>query len=166
MAFTLAFTTHDYDQGKSILVEDASTGTPFPGMASYTLEITSLYSGVTLATVTLAGGVLASGFSIEVKNTDLGFAVTDTIPDSVYEMVLTFNTAETYTSNEVVYYNALNIRDSFIAGKASYIDDVYNKDMEYANWLDFLITSIESNTTNGNSSAVYYILDVFKRLSS
>jgi len=166
MAFVLAFTTSDYDQGKSIMVTDASTGTPFPAMATYTLAVTSLYSGVTLATVTLAGGVLASGFTIEVKNTDLGFAADDTIPDSVYRMVLTFNTTETYTSDEVVYYNACYTRDNYIATKASYLDEVYNKDQDYANWLDVLVTGIEANAISGNSSAVYYILDVFSRLNS
>jgi len=166
MAFSLALTTTDYDQGKSILVQDASTGTPFPGMATYTLAVTSLYTGVTLSTVTLSGGVLASGFSIEVKNTDLGFAATDTIPDSVYRMVLTFNTTETYTTDEVVYYNACYTRDNFIATKAAYIDNVYNKDQDYANWLDVLVTGIEANAISGNSSAVYYIFDIFSRLNS
>ena len=166
MAFSLAFTTTDYDQGKSILVQDASTGAPFPAMATYTLAITSLYSGVTLATVTLSGGALTSGFSIEVKNTDLGFPVDDPIPDSIYEIILTFNTTETYTSEEVVYYNACYTRDNFIATKAAYLDEVYNKDQDYANWLDILITGIEANAINGNSSAVYYIFDVFSRLNS
>jgi hypothetical protein len=166
MAFSLAFSTTDYDQGKSILIQDASTGSPFPAMATYTLTVESKYSGVTLALVTLSGGVLASGFSIEVKNTDLGFAATDTIPDSVYEMILTFNTSETYTSEEVVYYNAMYTRDSFIASKAAYIDDVYNKDQDYANWLDFLVTSIESNAVVGNSSAIYYVFDIFSRLNT
>jgi len=72
----------------------------------------------------------------------------------------------TYTSDEVVYYNAEFLRDNFIASQASYIDSVYNKDMDYANWLDFLVTSIEANAVSGNSSAIYYLFDIFDRLSS
>jgi hypothetical protein len=107
-----------------------------------------------------------AGFQHEIKNTDLGFASTDTIPDGVYHIVMTVTgTADTYTSDEVVYYNATAVRDNFISEKASYIDDVNQKDMDYANWLDFLVTSIESNALSGNSSAVYYTLDIFSRLS-
>lgn len=168
MAFSLAFTTTDYDQGKSILVQDASTGTPFPTVTASRLVVTSLYSGVTLAATTIDyAGAIVSGFSLEIKNTDLGFAATDTIPDSVYRIVMTVTgSADTYTNDEVVYYNACYTRDNFIATKAAYIDDVYNKDQDYANWLDMLVTGIEANAISGNSSAVYYIFDVFDRLDS
>jgi hypothetical protein len=166
MAFSLAFSTSDYDQGRSIMVTDASTGSPFPAMVTYTLTVTSIYSGVTLTTKTKSGGALTSGFTIEVKNTDLGYTATEVIPDSVYRMVLTFNTGETYTSDEVVYYTACYTRDNFLATNAAYIDDVYNKDQDYANWLDVLITGLEANAVAGNSSAVYYILDIFSRLNA
>jgi hypothetical protein len=169
MAFELKFTTHDYDQGKSIMIVDASTDV-FPVISEVTYTITSLYDGVVLnpspATKTIVT-VLAAGFQHEITNVDLGFGATETIPDGVYHIVMDNpDTADTYTSDEVVYYNALYTRDLFISSKASYIDDVYNKDMEYANWLDFLITSIESNTIKGNSSAVYFIFDIFSRLNS
>lgn len=169
MAFSLAFTTSDYDQGKSIMIIDASTGT-FPAISAVTYTITSLYTGTVLvpstATKTITA-TLAAGFQHEIKNTDLGFASTDTIPDSIYHIVMTCTgTSDTYTSDEVVYYNARLIRDNFISEKASYIDDVYNKDMEYANWLDFLVTSIEANAGSGNSSAIYYLFDIFTRLST
>jgi hypothetical protein len=71
----------------------------------------------------------------------------------------------TYTSNEVFYYDAMNLRDTFIAELAAYDTDLNNKQIEYSNWLDFLVTSIESNTTFGNSSAIYYLFDTFTNLS-
>jgi len=169
MAFSLAFTTTDYDQGKSILIEDASTGTPWPTLTAATFTITSLYTGTVLPVspvVKTYTQTIAAGFSLELKNTDLGFAIDDTIPDSVYNIVMTVTgSADTYTSEEVVYYNAMYTRDNFISTKAAYIDDVYNKDQDYANWLDFLITAIESNAVSGNSSAIYYIFDIFGRLN-
>lgn len=168
MAFVLQFTTSDYDQGKSIMVTDASTGTPFPTVTASRLVVTSLYSGVTLAATTINyAGAIVSGFTLEIKNTDLGFGATETIPDSVYRIVMTVTgSADTYTSDEVVYYNACYTRDNYIATKATYIDEIYNKDQDYANWLDVLVTGIEANAIAGNSSAVYYILDVFSRLNS
>jgi len=168
MAFVLSFTTEDYDQGRSIMIVDASTG-EFPAISAVTYTITSLYAGTVLTPTTAVKTITASlvaGFQHEIKNTDLGFASTDTIPNGIYHIVMTVTgTADTYTSDEVVYYDAITIRDNFISEKASYIDDVYNKDMDYANWLDFLVTSIESNALSGNSSAVYYVFDVFDRLS-
>jgi hypothetical protein len=169
MPFVLAFSTHDYDQGKSIMIEDASTGA-FPAITAVTYTITSLYTGTILTPTTAVKtftAALAAGFQHEIKNTDLGFAADDTIPDSIYNIVMTCTgTTDTFTSEEVVYYNALFTRDNFISAKAAYIDDVNNKDMEYANWLDFLITSIEANAIKGNSSAIYYILNIFKRLNN
>lgn len=168
MAFVLKFVTEDYDQGKSIMIIDASTGS-FPAISAVTYTITSLYAGTVLTPTTAVKTItvsLVAGFQHEITNTDLGFASTDTIPNGVYHIVMTVTgTADTYTSDEVVYYDAIAIRDNFISEKASYIDDVYNKDMDYANWLDFLVTSIESNALSGNSSAVYYVFDVFDRLS-
>lgn len=72
---------------------------------------------------------------------------------------------DTVTSNEVVYFNATSLRDNFIAELASYDTDLTNKQMEYANWLDFLVTGIESNAIVGNSSAIYYIFDTFNNIS-
>jgi len=180
MAFVLSFVTSDYDQGKSILIQDASTdwaNVP-AGVVSATFTITSLYSGTVLspatATKTIVVGVVpfTAGFQYEIKNTDLAFSVADTIKDSVYRIKMEISdvggviagAGNTYTSDEVVYYNAIMTRDVFIATKAAYIDDVYNKDMDYANWLDFLVTSIEANSISGNSSAVYYNFDIFDRL--
>jgi hypothetical protein len=116
----------------------------------------------------------AESFSYEITAVDLGFGSGDTIPDSIYNIVMTINdiggviagAGNTYTSNEVVYYNAMYVRDNFIATKAAYLDTVYNKDMDYANWLDFLITSIESNAVVGNTSAIYYIFDIIKRIDT
>jgi hypothetical protein len=168
MAFTLLFTTTDHNNGKSLLIEDASTGTPFPTLTAATFVITSLYTGTVLTGTTVTKTftqTIASGFSLEITNTDLGFAAADTIPDSIYHIIMTVTgSSDTYTSDEVVYYNAKYTRDNFIAEKAAYIDEVYDKDMDYANWLDFLITSIEANTVSGNSSALYYIFDIFYNL--
>jgi hypothetical protein len=170
MAFVLSFTTTDYNEGKSILVQDASTGTPWPTLTAAQLVVTSLYSGVVLtpatATITYATAIV-SGFSLEIKNTDLGFASTETIPDGVYRIVMTVTgSSDTYTGDEVVYYNAVYTRDNFFATKAAYLDEIYNKDQDYANWLDILVTGIEANTLSGNSSAVYYILDIFDRINT
>jgi hypothetical protein len=169
MAFTLLFTTTDHNNGKSLLIEDASTGTPFPTLTAATFVITSLYNGVVLTGTTITKTftqTIASGFSLEIKNTDLGFADSDTIPDSIYNIAMSVTgSSDTYTSQEVVYYNAKYTRDNFIAEKAAYIDDVYNKDIDYANWLDFLVTSIEANSVSGNSSAIYYIMDIFGKLN-
>jgi hypothetical protein len=169
MSFQLKFTTQDYNQGKSILIVDASTGT-FPAISAATYTITSLYSGTVLSPSTAVKTItatLVAGFQHEITNVDLGFNADDTIPDSVYNIVMTVTgTADTYTSEEVVYYNAKYTRDNFIASKAAYIDNVNDQDMEYANWLDFLITSIESNSIVGNSSAIYYVFDIFRRLNN
>jgi hypothetical protein len=168
MAFVLQFSTVDHNQGMSILIEDASTGTPFPTLTAATFVITSLYSGTVITGTTVTKTftqTIASGFSLEITNTDLGFASADPIPDSIYHIIMTVTgSTDTYTSDEVVYYNAKYVRDNFISEKAAYIDDVYSKDIDYANWLDFLITSIEANTVSGNSSAIYYIFNVFHNL--
>lgn len=172
-SFSLAFTSTDYNQGKSIMIIDASTG-DFPSapvITAITYTITSLYVGTVLAPTTATKtftATLAAGFQHEITNVDLGFASTDTIPDSVYKIIATCTggASETYTSEEVVYYNARVVRDTFISDRAAYIDDVHNQDMDYANWLDFLITSIEANAVSGNGSALYYIFDIFGRLSA
>jgi hypothetical protein len=182
MAFQLQFSTTDYNQGKSLLINDESTDwANVPGsILSASFTITSLYTGVVLSTSPTIITILVSvvpfveGFSYEIKNTDLGFGVTDTIEDSIYQIVMNINDAggvvvgsgNTYTSNEVVYYNAMYTRDNFIATKAAYLDTVYNKDMDYANWLDFLVTGIESNAIVGNTSAIYYIFDIMKRIDT
>lgn len=181
MAFDLTFSTSDYNQGKSILIQDESTdwATVPAAVTSVTFTITSLYEGVILSPETCSKTVLVGtiafeeGFSYDITNVDMGFSSTDTIPDSIYNIIMTINNVSgvivgagnTYTSNEVVYYNAMYTRDNFIATKAAYIDKVYNKDMDYANWLDFLVTGIESNAVVGNTSAIYYIFDIFKRLN-
>jgi hypothetical protein len=179
MAFDLSFVSSDYNLGQSIMLTDSSTdwSTAPIDVTSVTFVITSTYSGTILTPYTkivlVATEAFAAGFQHEITSTELGFS--GTVPDSIYHIVMTIQQAgvpvvagagNTYTSDEIVYYNAIAIRDTFIATKASYIDDVHNQDMEYANWLDFLITSIESNGTVGNSSAVYYIFDIFSRLSS
>ena len=182
MSFQLGFITSDYNQGKSILIKDASTDwADVPGgIVSVTFAFTSLYSNVVLVPSTIDVTILVGtspfeeGFQYEVTSVDLGFDAEDTIPDGIYDIVMTISDPggtvsgdnNTYESDEVVYYNAQFVRDNFIASKASYLDSVYNKDMDYANWLDFLITSIEANANNGNSSAIYYIFDIFNRLSA
>jgi hypothetical protein len=182
MAFDLAFSTTDYNQGQSILINDESTDwANVPGgLVSVKFSITSLYDGVVLSvspvvkTVLVGTTPFVEGFSYEITAVELGFGSGDTISDSIYNIVMTINDAggvvvgsgNTYTSNEVVYYNAMYTRDNFIATKAAYLDEVYNKDMDYANWLDFLVTSIESNAVVGNTSAIFYIFDVFLRLDT
>lgn len=177
MAFDLAFSTQDYDQGKSILIiDDSSDWVNVPTVDSVTFTITSLYDGVVLdeeVIVPIATVLFESGFQYEIKNTDLGLSISDTISDSIYRITMDLynlgsqvaGSGNTYTSDEIVYYNAKEIRDSFLAEIASYIDDVTNKQIEYANWLDFLIVSIEANAQYGNSSAIYYIFDIFKNIS-
>lgn len=182
MAFALKFSTNDYNQGKSLLINDESTDwANVPGgILSARFTITSLYTGVVLSvspvvkTVLVGTTPFVEGFSYEITNIDLGFSATDTISDSIYQIVMNIldvggvvvGSANTYTSNEVVYYNAMYTRDNFIATKAAYLDTVYNKDMDYANWLDFLVTGIESNAVVGNTSAIYYTFDIFKRLDT
>lgn len=183
MAFDLAFTTQDYDQGKSILIVDASTDwASVPAVDSVTFTISSMYSEVVLGTtpnfnvtvtVPIGTTAFAEGFQYEIKNTDFGFSSTEIIYNSIYTIkmdlynlgVQVAGAGNTYTSNEVFYYDAMNLRDTFIAELAAYDTDLNNKQIEYSNWLDFLVTSIESNTTFGNSSAIYYLFDTFTNLS-
>jgi hypothetical protein len=181
MAFDLSFTTSDYNVGQSILITDSSTdwASAPAAITSVTFTITSLYTGTVLTPTPFTKVVLvgveafAAGFQHEITSTELGFV--GTVPDSIYRIVMTLQQAgvpivagagNTYTSDEVMYYNAKHTRDHFISTKATYIDDVHNQDMDYANWLDFLITSIESNGVVGNSSAIYYIFDIFDRLDT
>jgi predicted Zn-dependent peptidase len=182
MSFQLAFNTTDYNQGKSILVQDSSSdwGSAPANIVSVTFTITSLYNGVVLDPNPMTVVILDStesfsqGFQYEITSYDFGFDDTSTVPDSIYNIVMTIQDingtlggpTNTYTSDEVVYYNAEFLRDNFIASQAVYIDSVYNKDMDYANWLDFLVTSIEANATSGNSTAIFYLFDIFDRLSS
>ena len=178
MSFTLAFTTQDYDQGKSILIIDNSTDwANVPTVDSVTFTVLSLYDGVVMdeeITVPVSTTLFEEGFQYEIKNTDLGLSSSDTIDDSIYRITMDLynvgsqliGSGNTWTSDEIVYYNAKEVRDSFLAEIAAYVDDVTNKEIEYANWLDFLITSIEANAQYGNSSAIYYILDVFSNISS
>ena len=177
MAFALAFTTQDYDQGKSILIIDNSTDwANVPTVDSVTFTITSLYDGVDIdeeIIVPIITTAFEEGFQYEIKNTDLGLSSSDTIDDSIYRITMDLynlgvqlsGTGNTHTSDEIVYYNAKEVRDSFLAEIAAYINDVTNKEIEYANWLDFLITSIEANAQYGNSSAIYYIFDIFQNIS-
>jgi hypothetical protein len=181
MAFQLKFSTSDYNQGKSLLIQDESTEwSSAPGsIVSVTFTITSLYTGTVLPitpvikTVLIATVPFEEAFEYEIINVDLGFNSSDTIKDSVYNIIMTLNNSggaitgagNTWTSNEVWYFNAMYTRDKFVSEKAAYIDSVYNKDMEYANWLDFLVTGIESNAVTGNTSAIYYIYDIFSRLN-
>lgn len=180
MAFQLGFVTQDYDQGRSILINDASTDwdTAPVGVVSATFTFTSLYQEVATvpspAVITVLVGVVpfAEGFSYEIRNIDLGFSADETIHDSIYRIKMEISngggiipgTANTYTSEEVCYYNALNIRNQYIATLASYEDKVHTQQQEYANWLDFLCTSIEADALIGNSSGIYYIFDIFSRL--
>ena len=183
MAFSLGFTSQDYNQGKSILLIDSSTDwAGVPGSVTYvTFTITSLYSDVSLVTTPVVVTILNStvtfqaGFQYEIKGTDLfGPSYTDTIEDSIYDIKMEIYNISgkiltagcNYESDEVFYYNAMFTRDNFIATKASYIDDISDQDMDMANWLDFLVTSIESNATYGNTSAIYYTFTLFNRLNS
>lgn len=181
MAFSLIFTTTDYDQGKSMLINDASTdwpNVPAP-VTGVRFSFTSLYSGVVLTPVPKVIDVLigvtpfVAGFSYEIKNTDLGFGVDETIPDSIYRIKMEIldgggvpyaGAGNTYTSDEVSYYNALAVRNQYISTLTAYVDKVYTQQQEYANWLDFLCTSIEAHAMSGNSSGIYYIFDIFQRL--
>jgi hypothetical protein len=188
MAFALSFYTQDYNQGKSILIIDSSTGwASVPaGITSVTFTITSLYTGAVLyptspVVKTFAVGILplgtpfVEGFQYEITAEDLfGSGYSGTVYDSIYHIKMNISNVggiigglgNTHTSDEVFYYNAELTRDAFIAEKASYTDNIYDQDMDYANWLDFLVTSIESNTMYGNTSAIYYTFDIFTRLNS
>lgn len=181
MAFSLAYTVDDHNDGYSLLVEDASTDWPSMSKVVTSIEITleSLYSGVTLAPITITinpadpGKAFVQGFQYELTSTQI-FGSAILIPDSNYKMEMVLfdaggeivDAGYNYDSEEIYYYNLLNIRDNFIAEKASYIDDVYNKDMDYANWLDFLVLTVESNTFYGSTSAIYYVFDIEERLNS
>jgi len=185
MAFDLKFTTTDYNQGKSILITDLSTDwANVPAVDSVTFTISSMYSSVVVGvsptysvTITVPIGTtpFAEDFQYEITGTQLfGTGYISTIPNSIYTITMDLynggikvtGTDNTYTSNEVFYYDALYVRDKFISELASYDSNITNKQMEYANWLDFLILTIESNTTVGNSSAIYYVFDTFTNLSS
>lgn len=185
MAFTLGFTTQAHNQGKSILVVDSSTSWIDQALSivEARLTITSLYSGVTLTTdptviiidTTIPANSFEDGFQYEITAEDLfGAGYPDTVKDSIYNIEMTLydgggivlTSGYSYESDEVFYYNMKYIRDSYISDTASYIDDVYAKNMDYANWLDFLVTTIEANTEAGNSSAIYYVFDIENRLSS
>jgi hypothetical protein len=184
MAFALNFYTQDYDQGKSILIIDSSTdwASVPAGVVSATFTITSLYTGAVLypaspviVTIPVGTTAFAEGFQYEITAEDLyGAGYAGTIDDSIYHIIMQISdvggiiagAGNTHTSDEVFYYNAEITRDAFIADRSSYIDDIYNKDMDYANWLDLLVTSIEANTTYGNTSAIYYTFDIFTRLNS
>jgi hypothetical protein len=181
MAFSLGFETQDYNQGKSILVVDTSTDwANVPVAVTYvTFTITSLYPDVTLVTTPVVVTVLNStvafqaGFQYEITGVELfGAGYVDTVQDNIYDIKMEIYNISgkiltagcNYESDEVFYYNASYLRDNFIVSKASYTNDIHDKDIEYANWLDFMVTSIESNATYGNTSAIYYAFDVLKTL--
>jgi len=182
MAFLLGFTTTDYDEGKSILIEDNSTdwASMSKTVTQVRFTITSLYSGVTLTTTPVVkdiaiGGLVtfAEGFSYEITNINLfGAGSSDPVSDSIYHIEMTLydvggeiaDAGYAYSSSEVYYFNALALLDDYLARKAAYVDTIDFEDQEYANWLDFLISTIESNTRKGNSSAIYYCFDTFKNL--
>lgn len=183
MAFNLGFTTSDYDQGKSIMIYDNSTdwASQSETVVTVRFEITSLYSGVVFTpstkTIDIAiDGVIVKfeeGFQYEITGPELfGLGYTDTVKDSIYRIKMSlFNgsgeiltSGYNYTSEEVFYFNAQRILDEYFARKANYIDDLDWEDKDYANWLDTLITTIESNTRFGNSSAIYYVFDIFANL--
>lgn len=181
MAWELSFTTEDYNEGKSILVKDNCTDwASVPTVDSVTFTITSMYSEVLVgtspsytATVTVPIGTVAfaEDFEYELTGVQLfGAGYDETIPNSIYTITMDiYNGAsleDTVTSNEVFYYDAMYLRDSFIAELASYDTDLTNKQMEYANWLDFLVTGIESNAVFGNTSAIYFIYDTLSSISS
>lgn len=180
MAFELAFTTEDYNEGKSLLIVDACTDwASVPAVDSVTFTISSMYSEVVIgddplytATVTVPIATVAfeEGFQYELTGAQIfGVGYDDTIPNSIYTIKMDlYNGAsleDTVTQNEVFYYDAMVLRDSFIAELAAYDTDLTNKQMEYANWLDFLVTGIEANATFGNTSAIYFIYDTFNNIS-
>lgn len=180
MAFELAFTTEDYDEGKSLLIVDACTDwASVPAVDSVTFTISSMYSEVVIgddplytATVTVPIATVAfeEGFQYELTGAQIfGVGYDDTIPNSIYTIKMDlYNGAalvDSFTSNEVLYYDAMSLRDLFIAELASYDTNLTNKQMEYANWLDFLVTAIEANAILGNSSAIYFIFDAFNNIS-
>jgi hypothetical protein len=180
MAFSLAFVTVDHNQGKSILINDASTDwasiADLGDITGVVFTITSLYTGTVMSPATASISVpvgttaFADGFSYEITNVQLGMSAASPIENSIYRIKMdVYDTPvieHTFTSDEVFAYNCYTIRDEFIAEKATYIDSVYSKDMDYGNWLDFLIVTIESNTLYGNSSAIYYCFDIFDRLAT
>jgi len=172
--FTLGFTTTDYNTGKSLLIIDASdewSAAPI-GVTAMVFTITSLYTGTVLPVTPYVKTVLVGtvpfqqGWQVELTANELGFTGSDTtVPDSIYRIAMTLvGAANTYTSEEVVYYNAKAIRDTYVAEEASLLCDIYAKEIDYANWLDFLIVNIEANSVAGNSSAIYWVFDIFKRL--
>lgn len=178
MAFELSFLTEDYDEGKSILIIDNSTDwASVAAVDSVTFTISSMYSGVVIgttplytATVTVPIGTFVEGFQYEITGAQIfGSGYISSIPNGIYTIKMDlYNGAalvDSFTSNEVLYYDAMALRDSFIAELASYDTNLSNKQMEYANWLDFLVTSIESNAVLGNSSAIYYTFDTFNNIS-
>jgi hypothetical protein len=174
MAFSLGFTTTDYNDGKSLLILDASTewsAAPI-GVTAMVFTITSLYTGTVLPVTPYIKTVLVSSvpfqqnWQVEITAYELGFTSADaTVPDSIYSITMTLvgNTA-TYTSEEVVYYNTKNFRDMYVAEHASFLCKVYGPEIDYSNWLDFLVVNIEANSVAGNSSAIYWIFDIMKRL--
>jgi hypothetical protein len=143
--------------------------------------ITSLYDGADLTTTPTVidipiDGVIVTfeeGFEYEITAAQLyGLGFTGTVKDSIYRIAMTLydvggviaTVGYNFTSDEVFYFNAQTVLDEYVAGKASYIDTMDWEDKDYANWLDTLITTIESNTRFGNSSAIYYVFDIFSRL--
>lgn len=180
MAFELSFITEDYNEGKSLLIVDDSTDwASVPVVDSVTFTISSMYDGVVIgttplftATVTVPIGVISfvEGFQYELTGEQIfGVGHTDIIPNSIYTIKMDLYNigavVDTFTSNEVFYYDAMLLRDTFVAELASYDTDITNKQMEYANWLDFLVTGIEANATLGNTSAIYFIFDTLNNIS-
>jgi hypothetical protein len=186
MAFLLGFTTEAYNQGKSILIEDDSAywNDQVNTITQVVFTITSLYSDAELTTDPVVvtfdtsedGNEFEVGFQYEITAQDLfGDSYVGTVKDSIYhiEMALYISgpteltdDGYSYESDEVFYYNLMGFRDTYVATNLSYKDNIYERKIHHTNWLDFLVTTVESNTTYGNTSAIYYIFDVEERLSS
>ena len=179
MAFNLAFTTEDYNQGKSMLIIDASSNwANVPTVDSVKFVITSLYDGVEIdpaveVEVGIETTAFEEGFQYEITNVDLFGSDASSIPNCIFNIEMTLYNGGveittdgcSYTSSEVFYYNIMNMRDSYVAEVASYARVLTSKEQEYANWLDFLVLTVESNSSNSNSSAIYYVFDTYTNLN-
>ena len=121
MAFELAFTTEDYDKGKSLLIVDACTDwASVPAVDSVTFTISSMYSEVVIgddplytATVTVPIATVAfeEGFQYELTGAQIfGVGYDDTIPNSIYTIKMDlYNGAALVGQSIPVYYSKAKV---------------------------------------------------------
>ena len=183
MGFVLGFNVSDYNKGKTLLISDNSTNWDDmnESVTHVVISITSMYEGVELQEEVIEVEIpievvdFEEGFAYEITAEDLfGESYTGTVKDSIYHITMQLYTSggliETdgffFESSEVYYFNALTYVDKYIAKVAldRELKD-HRSTREAANWLDFLIVGIESNTRRGNTGAIYRIFDTFNALS-